>query len=584
MDEFAARIWSLLNKKSLYLLDSKTRALSFLIFSVSLAIYVVYVLVLNNRTYANVMAHDVFLFIDGAYRVSQGSIPHIDFVSALGAINFLGPYWLSGNDLILALPRFVGSVSACLILMAMYVGYTRLNIVLAFLLVTFITILTAAPSNLGQPHDFITFAMFYNRLGYGVLVNLFLLTLPIANPRPLYAKCETVLVACALLFLFHLKITFFAAAVGVLTLGSLISTKPQSIVVGAGLFLLVLLAIYIFKPEFYPAYLHDLLDAGASRTSEGAKLEKTAEECLKASKIELFLSAASTYLIFANRRKIRNANIVVFFYLFTITVSFLLILLNAQKAFLVLPVAISFHATSLLQQTWMHQQERAGSNSFMWSLLISIIVATPFTYEKASSLDRYRRASHEKHQVVEVPNKLSNFVIEETKKPSLLKYFETNGVTVPNDVVRELSVFLGARQEILQPDYLYSITEGSKELKAVMKENGTGPVVTFDFANPFPALLDLPSCKRDYLWLHPYVNISEQHHLAANIVLASAKYIAIPKFPVFKESTELANDIYGGYVKNHFRKVQSSELWEFWERREDSTAVLSSQLSSAAGS
>lgn len=568
MDALPFRIWTSLQRKSLYDFSSPARIAAFGIYVSLLVFFIAHVLVLNDHTYVNTMAHDVFLFIDGTYRVSQGSVPHIDFVTSLGALNFYGPYWLERSNLMLALPRFVGGLSILLMLWAGYIGVTRLNLWLAYLLVAFVTILAAAPSNIGDPSVDISFAMFYNRLGYAFLVNLVLLMVPPVSAGRGRIWLEGALIGLALAALLHLKVTFFAAALGIVGL-SLFAAPSMRKPVAFGL--LLLLAgmgwIHWHLPHFYPAYVNDLFGASASRVSDGAELSKTAWERFTGNLLELTLVMPAIALVWMNRERIPNALAICLLYVALALGAFPLLLLNCQQAFLVLPAAVAVHAAVMVFRCWEQQASARVFTHFAVLIAISFYLMVPFIDQKASALDRYRRYSHSVEHQMAVPAALRSFVIDEvSKQPSLLAYFEKNHIEISIDKVKELSRLVGAKQEIIQTDYLYTILDGAAELHSLMKSNGVGPVVTFDFSNPFPALLNLPVCSQDYLWIHPYVNISEEHHLPASEVLHAAQYVAIPKYPVYEASAKLTKELYLGYVRKNFRMAASTPLWQFWVR------------------
>lgn len=568
MDALPAWIWKTLQHKKAYPFNSPIKFAFFWLISFAVIAFVAHTLVLNDRTWANTMTQDFFIFVDGTYRVSQGSVPHLDFVTSLGALNFYGPYWCSGNQLMLAIPRFVGCMSILLILFACYLATTRLNQFFAYAFMAFITILAASPNNLGAPKTDITFAMFYNRLGYALLVNMVILMLPPLKADRWKTLFEGVLTGISLLLLLHLKITFFLA--GLAIVGATFMVVPSlrtSMILGVTLMLAGVAWIEFHLPHFYEAYWHDLTDASASRLGEGSELGKRTVELLGRTHLELLLVIPALILVWSNRTRIPNAGLMCCFYLAVTAGSIPLILLNYQDAHLILPVVIVLHATMLLYRHWLDAGTEGEFRQFAVLGTIALYLLVSFVDERATPLDRYRRHSHTALQSMPVPKSLENIVVEEgSKRPSLLTYFKKNNIQIPVSKIKELSLMVGAKQEIIQTDYLYTIVAGSQELDNLMKANGTGPVVTFDFANPFPAILNLPVGTKDYLWMHPYVNISAEHHLPAKDVLQSAQYVAIPKYPVFTDASNLAKTLYLGYVSKNFKLAASTPLWQFWVR------------------
>src|SRR6185312_4465529 len=121
--------------------------------------------------HTSIYGHDIFTFLDGTWRVSQGQIPHIDFYSAFGPIF----YFMQAAGLLLAHYHIeglvYGTVLAGLVLGAWGIAVirARLNAVAGLFAVAFLILFWLAPFPLGEPYYLPSFAMQYNRLGYTIL-------------------------------------------------------------------------------------------------------------------------------------------------------------------------------------------------------------------------------------------------------------------------------------------------------------------------------------------------------------------------------------------------------------------------------
>ena len=114
---------------------------------------------------------DVFVLIDGAWRICSGQIPHTDFHNPIGALVYAvfafgmridGPSLQAlayGNSIFLSLVG-LWTISIC---------YKRLTPVFGLILTTFIVVLLAATRPLGYDVETTTYAMLYNRYGWALL-------------------------------------------------------------------------------------------------------------------------------------------------------------------------------------------------------------------------------------------------------------------------------------------------------------------------------------------------------------------------------------------------------------------------------
>jgi hypothetical protein len=121
--------------------------------------------------HTSIYGHDIFTFLDGSWRVSQGQVPHVDFYSAFGPIF----YFTQAAGLLLAHDHIEGLVYGT-VLSGLVLGVwgiaiirARMNAVAGLFAVAFLILFWLAPFPLGEPYYLPSFAMQYNRLGYVLL-------------------------------------------------------------------------------------------------------------------------------------------------------------------------------------------------------------------------------------------------------------------------------------------------------------------------------------------------------------------------------------------------------------------------------
>jgi hypothetical protein len=157
---------------------------------------------------------DVPLSLDCAWRILHGQVPHRDFFCYLGAF----PYYVTWLGMKLSSPSIAAIVYGNVVLMgfvgcvALWLLRRRTSGFYAFLFTVFYGLLVVAPRPLGDPHDFIDFAMLYNRFGEAFL-GLFCLWLFISprtnSQRFLFDFIDSIIAGLCLAVLWFTKLNYF---------------------------------------------------------------------------------------------------------------------------------------------------------------------------------------------------------------------------------------------------------------------------------------------------------------------------------------------------------------------------------------
>ncbi|HEX2146143.1 MAG TPA: hypothetical protein VHG11_00630 [Pseudorhizobium sp.] len=158
---------------------------------------------------------ELFLLFDGIHRVLEGQIPNRDFTTSLGPLAFYLPAMIAGitGNYGAALPTAMALVLCLMAVAARHVLLTRLHPYLALPFAAFLFLILAAPMNLGEPIAALSFAMFYNRIGWAAIALLLVLYLKPRSGDPVI-RSDAAVAAALTLILLYLRATYgFAALV-----------------------------------------------------------------------------------------------------------------------------------------------------------------------------------------------------------------------------------------------------------------------------------------------------------------------------------------------------------------------------------
>jgi hypothetical protein len=162
---------------------------------------------------------DMYIILDGAWRIASGQVPHRDYYNYLGDL----PFYMTALGMKLSRPCVsaidYGNVvlMAALALPAMAVLRRRTSALAAFLFSLFIGLLVITPRPLGDPYDYTDHAMLYNR--YGEAFIALFGTIVLLPPRPEFGAsranwAEAVLAGFVLVALLGCKLNYFIVGIG----------------------------------------------------------------------------------------------------------------------------------------------------------------------------------------------------------------------------------------------------------------------------------------------------------------------------------------------------------------------------------
>ena len=515
--------------------------------------------------YTNMMAHDNYIFIDGIYRVLVGDIPNLDFISGLGPLNFIGPaslaflsddpytLFLVFNLLVLFLFLSVGA----------YLSQTRLPRLPGICFQFYLAALVAAPVPMGFAGSNVTFAMYYNRIGWGGVTLLALLFLSKPDPGRWTHKIEGFFVGITLAFLLYIKITYFLIAVVlIIFLAVYRKLHRTSLLYSLGVLLVVGIVIELAYPGLNRSYLRDILDMAIV----GNNFFGSLRQALKFNIISMLIPLALLIILMPTLDfKIKNSGKKVLSFYFLLLGSSLFILsTNAEVISLPLMFCATLIATALFSRSVSDWEFEKPINRVVAILLIlGLIPWVSETIERQGAIERFFRLGRSWNYEMTVPDQMKRMFINEGTLGGLDRAGIDGSIKMR---VTELRKYLtiSPRQEIFQTQYAYTVAQGVKYMREVFSEYGSGSLYNLDFSNPFSHLLEAPTAKGTYLWHHDNRNISLEHFVPAQEIFSNVDYVMIPRFPMVEKTSNVLKQNYGSYIYANYSCVLKAKLWDVW--------------------
>jgi hypothetical protein len=487
-------------------------------------------LALPGQTVTTAYVNDLFIFLDGIHRVASGQVPNRDFHTALGPLNFYIPaigYWISGS-MGGALPTGMAVSTLALALPMAHVLRSRLHPIIGISFGLFLLLIVAVPMNLGESIAALSFAMFYNRVGWASLSILVVMYL---RPTRTHAGQNVLDALCAAgltVLMLYLKLTYGLVALVFLAFVAFDASQRRWALGALGLALLSVPAVEAVW-QSSRAHLEDLLLAGRVSGSRG--IADFAETFVR-HWIDYSVLAVFAALTLRRTRSFRD----VLFFGFCAGAGLLIQTQNSQAWGIITIQAGAAVAAEILLRSRPNLQDAGWSlRGFGPQLLLLVfLVPTGLTGFAALSL----------HTALAATRTGEPFGLPEFNRVRLTTLW------VPGD-----RTFI--------TDYLDSIREGARLLGElpVKPQN----VSVLDFANPFSAGLNLPPPRGDSAWLHWGRNVNDAHFIAPEQLFRNVDVLMEPKQGINNAPLHV---LYGAYIQKAFEPVRETDLWIVHRRRE----------------
>jgi hypothetical protein len=489
--------------------------------------------------------HDIPGHLDGGWRIVNGQVPHNDFYSPLGpAVPYLVGLGMavSGPNIYAVVFPVLGAglvVGAA----AWMTSRSRFAPPLAVLvsLTVFATAVGLSPLGWGPSET--DYAMFYNRLGYAVLMVLAVgcfLRRKISAGKPVAgttAFCAGAGLACLL----SLKINYFFVAIPVLVFAPMFLGSPRRWYPWTALgFVTLALLLWLVLRVHPAAYLRDMgMVYRVARDSQGPVLPKLVALALK-----LWLNLAGLAIAFAVVAWVRRwdwqaVSRWALALAILIGADLLLGISNAQlPAAVLVPVAVP-----ILYELALGSDEGAGGFvseerpalrlGFRWVLLAcGILLGT---------------------QRIALELACLGYAFDARAERGATGY---RGRQI--DAAPFRAVFMPPNRNALS-DYPLLVNLGLELVRKHVTEKSK--LVAMEYINPFNVALGLKPARGDVWWWVKGKTFSTRTYPAADRVFAEADFVIASR-----RGADVLWPIYGQYIQQRFELVDRNEEWALFRR------------------
>ena len=468
--------------------------------------------------------HDLFVYLGGIHRVDREQLPSRDFFSPLGPLGYYLPYL--GYRLV---GQFGGAMEAASILVllvalpaAAIALANRVPLLASGLILVAVFGLIAVPLNPGDGGGLVSHAMFYNRWCWAMLAILFLFAIPPVS-RPRAADwLEPGAVTFLLLFLFFTKASYFVVGfVFVAIFGIALKRFLRAGVIGIVVLLTVALGVQL-ATGWVKHYLADIL---AAIEITGPVQANLFEQKIAFNLFEYALVAVA-YACMVPRKQLRASDALLALYV--VGSSIPILSQNAPQQYVFSLIVLFAHLLALCRRSGREHEAafRISRRMVTAALLVFLL-------------------PHLARQCIAT----TFFLGGALGSPA---FADIRAIGLP----RMEGVLISERRE---GEYVRTLQSGV----ALLREQGVRDetLMTLDFANPFPVLLDLPPALGDPWCMHVGRHISLETALPGERLFADAAYIMIPIYWQERETRDFLLEVYGGYLAEAYGAVAENEDW-----------------------
>jgi len=489
-------------------------------------------LALPGRTVTAAFINDVFIFLDGAHRIASGQVPNRDFHTALGPLAFYIPatgLTASGN-FGAALPVGMALSILAVLPALLWVLCSRLAPLLAAVFGIFLILLLAVPTNLGGPIEGLSFAMFYNRVGWFALALLLVMYLPRNRPSRFGDLADAAAASFLLLVQLYTKATYGVVSACFLAF-LLLDRRHRTSTTWAVLMTVFVILVVELLWGGTRQHVKDILDA--SRVSGGRGLWGVLHSAFR-NLADLSVFALAVGCSLWTTRNLRD----LLFYAFCALAGLLIISQNAHGwGIITLYAAVAVAAEQAARKDRLAIGDGTGippSRLVAGLPFILVFLTFPPAAHHAASLILH-----------------SGLAMTNSGTPV--------GLPLLQDV-RALESRGGGARFIGR--YLESIKSGGTLLQSLPERPGR--VLVLDFSNPFSAGLGLSPPKGDSAWMHWGRNLNAEKHPAPEALFADVNIVMIPKIGI--NSVPL-QEIYRPFIQREFALLKETSEWTLYQRR-----------------
>ena len=503
----------------------------------ALAAALALLLALPGQSVATKYLNDLFVLLDSAYRVAGGQVPNRDFHTVLGPLASYVPaigYGLSGTWGG-AMPTGMALLMVALALPMAHILSSRLHPVIALPFGIFLLLIIAVPIILGESSTALSFAKFYNRIGWAALGALLVMYLRPDRAHARQDLLDTLCAAFLTLVMVYTKLTYGLVALAFLAF-MLFDSRQRRWAAGAlGLTLIAGLVIEAFWQSSL-AYLADLrlaLDVGGRLRGTWGQIT----DHVLGNMTDYVLAALFAGLALRLTRSLRDA----LFYGFCAVTGFLIINQNFQAwGIVTLHAAAAVAAETILRN---EDSQALDPGERRWSIsagakLLFLALVLPTIVHCAAALGLHTVAATTRAgQGVALPH------LGEVRLANLWTWSEYD---------------MGAA-------YLATLQDGAQALSGL--DRRPNAIVVLDAANPFSIALNAPPSTGDTPWLQWDRTLNASSFIPAETLLAKAEIVMEPKpAPDSDAANPPVPSLYGSYIAANYDLVRETEHWKIHRR------------------
>ena len=499
---------------------------------------------------STVFGNDVFLLLDGGWRILNGLVPNRDFYLSLGPLIYMwtaAGLWLAHNSaygLTIGLLLF----AALITVFAFWTSRTRMTAAGSSLLSIFILLLCTGPMPLGANSSLdLTYAMIYNRFGYGLLSIIFVTQL-IGSHAPKGKPQEDwfagIVAGASLALLFFLKISYFAVGGGLVLLTVLADPRNtrRFVALACGL-VPTTLAMLAFLRFDVPALVNDILDTVHARSAAISGFGIA--ELFGLNTTSLVAVALAVCFLGVSDASVRQR-----------------VMLFAATIYTILSDLFLAHTN--------------GSQGPTYPLYIVLILILLAELGKTARAKQHVSAAFAATLVVIGLSLTAPTFLVELRSLALLTKYKTSAqwkagaYRVKGDQLQDLAFYDNQKDEPVREEnghfYTGYLNDGIDLLK---KHSAPGDMVaSLSYHNPFSYALLLKPPHAGSTWFLVDNNISAGHMLSAARMFGDATVVMVPKHMLTTHVTtdELLIRQYTPYLLSKFSFVAESEWWRLYRR------------------
>lgn len=496
----------------------------------------------------NVFHNDAFLLLDDGWRVLSGQVPHRDFHTPLGPVEF----WLVGGGMLLSRGSAQGiaiGIAAFGFLLGVWswlLCRTRMPVLFASVVTAWIVLTATCPTPLGFDPRFLSCAMIYNRQGYALL-GLILIECAFARGKSRFWGGFSS--AAAVVLLLFLKLNFLGIAVLFLLVSVLFRRAELSRLWGFLTGAATVFLAFLLYPRFsLPAFIGDMSFVAHARASSLniPGLIHGIDICARSGATWLVILMTAAIVFIASHEERQSAKM-------RTLVLLGLVVLASGPLFL---QTNSFENRCELASLWiivlldpissLHLRLRANkiaTLAIIAACLGGIAAALIPEVSSTFNLLAYQTAAQKGSGIrIAAPGMENIRFYDSTAFYDKVKLGDGDG-----------------------SDYVNIVNDGMNLLRNQLGPNET--ILPLGFHNPFSYLLRRKQARGGSSYLFIGNSISETHMPPTDWVFDRADLMILPTYEgTHSESDQFIQDYYRTYLTQNFHFVAKSQDWALYRR------------------